>query len=72
MSVKKMAAHVPLSQPTISQHLKELLEMQMVCRRTQGTQSLYCLEWNRLEQYFKMVDRLEKKVMPLRPRRNCC
>lgn len=69
---KEIVGELPLSQPTVSQHLKELLEAQLICRKYEGAKSLYCIEWNRLERLFTLYHRLSQKMMPKRPKRNCC
>ena len=69
---KEIVGELPLSQPTVSQHLKELIEAGLICRRNHGTQSLYCIEWNRLERMFTLYGRMGNKLMLNRPKRNCC
>jgi len=69
---KEIVAELPLSQSTVSQHLKELLSSGIICRRKHGSQSLYCIEWNKLERLFKVYEMMETKVFPHRPKRNCC
>lgn len=69
---KELVAELPLSQPTVSQHLKELLNAGLICRTNKGAQSLYCMEWNRMERVFTIFGRFGTKVLPNRPKRNCC
>ncbi|WP_310557303.1 metalloregulator ArsR/SmtB family transcription factor [Flavobacterium sp.] len=69
---KEIVAELPLSQSTVSKHLKDLLEQKLICRKIEGTQSIYTLEWNKLERVFTLFDRLSSKTMPNRPKRNCC
>ncbi len=69
---KEIVAELPLSQPTVSQHLKELMEAGLICRKQFGAQSLYCVEWNQLERVFLLFERFKYKIMPERPKRNCC
>lgn len=69
---KEIVSELPLSQSTVSQHLKELLEVGIICRKKEGSQSLYCIEWNKLERLFKVYEMMETKVFPRRPKRNCC
>lgn len=69
---KELVAELPLSQSTVSKHLNDLLEEKLICRKFSGTQSLYTLEWNSLERIFTIFDRLNKKTIINRPKRNCC
>ena len=69
---KEIVAELPLSQSTVSKHLKDLLNENLICRKLSGTQSLYTLEWNKLERVFTIFDRFSKKTMVNRPKRNCC
>ncbi|WP_144891944.1 ArsR/SmtB family transcription factor [Flavobacterium tiangeerense] len=69
---KEIVAELPLSQSTVSKHLKDLLEENLICRKLSGTQSLYTLEWNKLERVFTIFERFNKKTMVHRPKRNCC
>lgn len=69
---KELVAELPLSQASVSQHLKALLEIGLICRKKFGAQSLYCVEWNTLDRVFTLYDRLSTKVLPKRPKRNCC
>ena len=69
---KEIVAELPLSQSTVSKHLKDLLDENLICRKTVGTQSIYTLEWNKLERFFSLFGRFSMKIMPNRPKRNCC
>jgi ArsR family transcriptional regulator, arsenate/arsenite/antimonite-responsive transcriptional repressor len=69
---KEIVAELPLSQSTVSKHLKDLLKEKLICRKIAGTQSIYTLEWNKLERVFTLFGRFSIKTMPHRPKRNCC
>jgi len=69
---KELVFELPLSQSTVSQHLKELLKEELICRKMEGSHSLYCVEWNRLERVFTLFSRFDQKVFANRPKRNCC
>ena len=69
---KEIVAELPLSQSTVSKHLNDLLNEHLICRKLIGTQSLYSLEWNKLERIFILFERFNKKTMINRPKRNCC
>jgi DNA-binding transcriptional ArsR family regulator len=59
---------LPLAQPTVSQHLKELKNAGLIKGSVEGTSICYCIDENavaKLRDYFaKMSDKLENK--------NCC
>ena len=69
---KELVSELPLSQSTVSKHLKHLLDENLICRKLEGTQSIYTLEWNKLECVFSLFSRFSTKTMPNRPKRNCC
>lgn len=69
---KEIVAELPLSQSTVSKHLKDLLIEKVICRKTSGTQSLYTLEWNKTGRIFDLFERYKAKTMMNRPKRNCC
>lgn len=69
---KEIVAELPLSQSTVSKHLKDLLTEKLICRKQEGTQSIYTLEWNKLERLFTLFGRFAGKTLPNRPKRNCC
>lgn len=60
---------LPLSQPTISQHLKELKNAGLIKGNVEGNSVCYCIDEKgiaKLQDYFsKMTARLDKK-------KNCC
>jgi len=61
---------LPLAQPTISQHLKELKNVGIIQGNIEGNAICYCINehvWNELLNYFsKVAQKLEKKKL------NCC
>ena len=61
---------IPLAQPTISQHLKELKNAGIIKGSISGTAICYCIDEKTLQifqKYFKQVEfKLEKK------KSNCC
>ncbi|MGZ3861772.1 MAG: ArsR/SmtB family transcription factor [Bacteroidia bacterium] len=62
--------HLPLSQPTVSQHLKELKNAGIIKGSVEGTSICYCIDEAsiaRLQNYFANISmKLEKK------NKNCC
>jgi ArsR family transcriptional regulator, arsenate/arsenite/antimonite-responsive transcriptional repressor len=61
---------LPLAQPTISQHLKELKNAGLIKGSIEGTSICYCIDEktiSKLQAYFiQLSDKLEKKKI------NCC
>lgn len=69
---KELVLDIPLSQPTVSRHLNDLLKAGLICRKFEGKQSLYTIEWNKLERFYELTIRMSNLTLPHRPRRNCC
>ncbi len=61
---------LPLAQPTVSQHLKELKNAGLIKGDIEGNKICYCIDdkaWNKLQTYFGSIStKLEKK------KSNCC
>jgi ArsR family transcriptional regulator, arsenate/arsenite/antimonite-responsive transcriptional repressor len=61
---------LPLSQPTISQHLKELKNAGIICGTIEGASICYCIEENvihKIQDYFSGINQeINKK------KSNCC
>ncbi|MGZ3865405.1 MAG: ArsR/SmtB family transcription factor [Bacteroidia bacterium] len=61
--------HLPLSQPTVSQHLKELKNAGLIKGSVEGNSICYCIDengLNKIKDYFTNISlKLEKK-------KNCC
>ena len=72
MTTSEFVAQLPLSQATVSQHLKVLVDEGLVCRFASGTKSIYTLEWNKLERMLLLFQKMKDEVMVFRPKRNCC
>lgn len=57
--------HLPLAQPTVSQHLKELKNAKIIQGSIEGTAICYCLNsktFNKFENYFQLIkNKLELK-----------
>ena len=69
---KELVYDLPLSQASVSQHLKALLKAHLICRTFKGTSSLYCIEWNQIERMFHLIEKMKDRTMKNRPKRNCC
>lgn len=72
LTTKELVEELPLSQATVSQHLKILLDEGLICRFAEGTKSIYTLEWNKLERMLTLFQKMKDDVMVHRPKRNCC
>lgn len=49
---------LPLSQSTVSQHLKELKEAGLIKGEIEGIKSCYCIDWNKLNKNLRSLDKL--------------
>jgi DNA-binding transcriptional ArsR family regulator len=62
---------LPLSQATVSQHLKVLKDLDLIRGEIDGPRSKYCVNWNVFEKYQKQLGRWAEHLMALR-QDNCC
>lgn len=53
---------LPLSQSTVSQHLKELLEAGIIKGEIEGVRSCYCIDWKKLNKNIKSLNKLLKNL----------
>ena len=60
---------LPLSQPTVSQHLKELKNVGIIQGEIQGNQSCYCLNPKTLERLAASLADISKTIIE---KTNCC
>lgn len=51
---KELVAELPLSQSTVSQHLKELVDGGLISRKANGAQSLYYLEGKSVKRFVEL------------------
>ncbi len=68
--VSDIVDELPLAQPTISQHLKELKAAGLVKGNVEGTSVCYCLDhrnWNRIRKIFSNL--FDKQI---RQQNQCC
>lgn len=47
----KFVGEVNLAQPTISQHLKELKNAELITGTVDGVKSCYCINWKKFDQF---------------------
>ena len=60
---------LPLAQSTVSQHLKELLQANLIKGTVDGLKSCYCINWETMNEFSKELDFLFKDL--LSPKK-CC
>jgi ArsR family transcriptional regulator len=60
---------LPLAQPTVSQHLKELKQAGLIAGNVEGTAICYCIDTNN---WFKFKDILNALFDLHKPENNCC
>lgn len=60
---------LPLAQPTVSQHLKELKNAGLIKGSIEGTSICYCLDNNTWTKFEKILDQLFQKI---ELKRSCC
>ena len=65
-----IVAELPLSQSTVSQHLKELKSAGLVTGEIDGPRVCYCLDKTRLEEMQSMFNHLFAHIAA--PSANCC
>lgn len=61
---------LPLAQPTISQHLKELKNAGLIKGSIEGTAVCYCVDAGAVEKLQKYFSRLYEKLA--KPKEGCC
>ena len=62
---------LPLSQSTVSQHLKALKEVGLIKGTIDGPRSRYCVDWKVFEKYQAELSKWSTKMIKLRSD-NCC
>jgi ArsR family transcriptional regulator len=63
---------VPLSQSTVSQHLKELKDQNIIKGEADGVKSCYCINWNVLDEKINELTQFINKLNSLKQQKNCC
>jgi len=72
LSNGELVDRMALSQASVSQHLKTLVDEGLICRLREGQKSMYTIEWNKLERMLVLFQKLKDDLMVNRPKRNCC
>ncbi len=60
---------LPLAQPTISQHLKELKSVGLIQGSVEGNSICYCLNENKIEEMFTYIQQIKQT---LSSKLDCC
>lgn len=63
---------LPLSQSTVSQHLKELKKVGIVSGEVDGVKSCYCIDWERLNKAIALLEGYFQQIKTFRDLTNCC
>ena len=61
---------LPLAQSTVSQHLKELLNADLITGSIDGVKSCYCINWKTFEKFEKTFTEFFNRTKVQNP--NCC
>jgi ArsR family transcriptional regulator len=61
---------LPLAQSTVSQHLKELLNAELIIGTVDGVKSCYCINWKTFEKFEKTFNEFFIRTKVQNP--NCC
>ena len=59
---------LPLAQPTVSQHLKELKNAGLIKGNIEGNAICYCID----EKTFEVLKKKKKKIITTVTKQNCC
>lgn len=54
---------MPLSQSTVSQHLKELKRIGLIKGEIEGKKSCYCLDWDKLAEYNQILNQRMNQIL---------
>lgn len=65
---------LPLSQSTVSQHLKELQLAGLISGTIDGVRSCYCIHWENFNKAFQTMDAFQKQIKKHQPKtgKSCC
>lgn len=64
---------LPLAQSTVSQHLKQLRESELITGEVEGVKSCYCINKNSVKRLFSLLSRFEREIeKSLEKFNNCC
>jgi len=63
---------LPLSQSTVSQHLKELKKVGLITGEIEGVKTCYCLDLNVFDQFISLFENLTQNINQYKEKIGCC
>jgi ArsR family transcriptional regulator len=63
---------LPLAQPTVSQHLRELKDAGLIQGEIEGAKSCYCINQQQVQSMFDALESFKKSLDLERPLKTCC
>jgi DNA-binding transcriptional ArsR family regulator len=67
-----VVATLPLAQPTVSQHLRELKDAGLIQGEIEGSKSCYCIDQEQVKALFAAFASLKESLHLERTLNNCC
>ncbi len=67
-----VVATLPLAQPTVSQHLRELKDAGLIKGEIEGSKSCYCIDQEQLKALFAAFASLKESLNLDQPFNSCC
>ena len=68
----EIVEELPLSQSTVSQHLKELKKVGLIKGEIEGVKTCYCLNLDAFEEFAGLFDQLHDKIESYKEKISCC
>ncbi len=63
---------LPLSQSTVSQHLKDLKEIELIKGEVEGLKSCYCINWKKLDEFESEMLKFFSELKKYKSKWECC
>ncbi len=63
---------LPLAQPTVSQHLRELKDAGLIKGEIDGSKSCYCIDQEQLKLFFATINHFKDQLKLEKPFNTCC
>ncbi|MEL6250640.1 MAG: metalloregulator ArsR/SmtB family transcription factor [Bacteroidota bacterium] len=68
----EIVEELPLSQSTVSQHLKELKKVGLITGEIEGVKTCYCLDLKVFDQFIGLFQHLKGEIDTYKEKINCC